>query len=106
MIRRPLRTNTDESVNLDQVYFKTYSELFESTEFSELKPEEAFTIATLIETDFVFRLPTIRDALNYHANGNKVFAYLFAVEGQWGHYVNGKPLFPGKYFINSFHLNQ
>ena len=77
------------------MYFNTYRHLFESNEFSELRPEEAFIIATLIETDFVFRLPTLRDALNYQTNGNRVYAYLFAVEGQWGHYVKGKPLFPG-----------
>ena len=70
-------------------------DLFESNKFSELKPEEAFINVILIATDFVFRFPTLRDALNYQANGNRVYAYLFAVEGQWGHYVKGKPLFSG-----------
>lgn len=92
----PSVNKADDLLNLGEVYFNTYCELFESEEFSELKPEEAFTIATLIETDFVFRLPTIRDALNYQANGNKVYAYLFAVESPWEHYGNGKPLFPGR----------
>ena len=89
-------------MNFDKVYFNTYCELFESEEFSELKPEEAFTIATLIETDFVFRLPLIRDALNYQANGNKVYAYFFAVEGPWERFGNGKPLFPGEYIKTHF----
>ena len=66
-------------------------DLFESNKFSELKPEEAFINAILIATDFVFRFPTLRDALNYQANGNGVCAYLFAVQNKWGYNVKGKP---------------
>ena len=52
-------------------------------------------LAALIYGDIVERIPTMKDAVKYKQNGNKVYSFYLDAETQWDFTIGAKPRYNG-----------